>query len=237
MACHLRRRIVLTDRVHQGELVGDYSWRDQLHYRFNLNVSRVVIHMQADLSLLPAVEPPAGVKIRQASPDSDEDAEAWVALVNDAYSDAAETVDSYREHWRRHAFLAVQDVYLVSLEGAPAATITMGHYRSNPAVCGDARIAVAQRFQRRGLGRWLIAHGFAVCREAGFEFAESAITHTRTESIRLHLACGFVPQFDRKLVQHRVQRRLWPAWALAERRVEQVVQEYYRDRAMPYVPR
>lgn len=217
--------------------MGDYSWRDQLHYRFNLNVSRVVIHMQADLSLLPVVEPPAGVKIRQASPESVEDAEDWVALVNDAYPDAAESVDSYRQHWRHHAFLDIHEVYLMSIDDAPAATITMGHYRSNPEVCGDARIAVAQRFQRRGLGRWAIVHGFAMMRQEGFVFAESAITHTRTESIRLHLGCGFVPQFDRRLVQHRVQRRLWPAWALAERRVEQVVQEYYRDRALPYVTR
>jgi len=206
-----------------------YTWRERMRNAFNLNVSRIVVPLQSDLTSLPALEPLEGISVRRANCSDTEDCRIWVDLINGSYPDAHETVETFRRHCKNHPFLVIREVLFIELRGEVAATVSTGSYRRNAMVCGDARIAVARRFQRLGLGFYAVVLGFTECKKAGFSLAESVITHWREQSIRIHLRCGFRPQFDQRFVQYGSQRRLWPASALARHRVRKICKKFYGD--------
>ena len=120
------------------------------------------------------------------------DVEAVQACVNAAYSHYPERMGGlmpgpmlgdYAAGIRNH------DAYVLEIEGAPAGILVLQH--SDDGFLLD-NVAVHPEFQKRGLGRRLIAFAEDEARRVGFE-AISLYTHvSMTENIALYESLGYV---------------------------------------------
>lgn len=211
-----------------------YSLGQNLRYR--LNYSRTVVHLHADLAhVAPPVEHPP-FRFRQMDPGSPADVQQWIEIINDAYDDAACDAAAARSHWENHLFLKLSRIEFLTDGDLPIGTISIGPYRDNPQVGGDARIAVLRSHQGRGLGGALIRHGFDLLRRQGIRNGESIITITRERSILLHFQCGFRPQFSARYHQYRKQKRLSVVRLLVALRLHGLYRRYLRELSSRFLP-
>lgn len=128
--------------------------------RYLANYSRAVAYLHADLNHLPPVSIPKGYSFRKVNQEDEEDLQVWAKIVTDAYRDKVYTIDDAYKNFRNHLFLDVTGVYFLIHNNVPVATITMGTYKENNKVGGDARIAVLKNYQKKSLGRLLLVYGF-----------------------------------------------------------------------------
>jgi GNAT superfamily N-acetyltransferase len=149
----------------------------------------------------------------------------WVDLINQSYNEQTpRDIGAAKRHIEDHLFLDILKIYFVLDGDTPIATISIGTYRGNPRIGGEARIAVRANYQGRGLGRFVICYGCERLRDYGVQFCENIVSVKRQKSIMLHYQCGFVPQLRSNYQQHVNQRRFFIAKLIA---VLKIVR-YYR---------
>lgn len=124
------------------------------------------------------------------------DVAAWLAVHNDAYGHAWEA-DDYRRAILEHPFLTVSDTFFVVGPDGPVGTASVGAYRANDRVGVGHYLGVTHRAQGLGLGSQLVAHRYAVLRDAGFTACESQTHVGRVGSLLIHFNCGFHPKYRR----------------------------------------
>ena len=206
-----------------------YGPLERLHYRFNWNVDRVLVHFQADYADLRVPEEPSGVQVRAADPDSSDDARTWNDLVRRSYPDPSPPVALLGQLWRDNRLLDIMHTLIVERDGQPVATISGGTYRADPSVAGTMRLAVLPSQRGTGIGAWLEVTSLLKAREPATRYVEEAVMVSREQSIRQQMRLGLRLQEDWSRVVPTVQRRMWPARDLALRRARRVCAQFHED--------
>ena len=171
------------------------------------NYSKTIVHLQADLNRLPAIKDINSFIIRELNVDNAEDIQHWLNIVNDAYVETEHDREYALNHINNHLFLNIYKIYLLFDKDKPIGTISIGTFKSNKNMGGDARIAIRKDYQGKGLGSYLLAYGFQKLKESGIKYGESIISITREQSIMLHFKCGFIPQYNKDYISYKGQRR------------------------------
>lgn len=184
--------------------------------RHRLNLGNTIVHLQADLDTVRRPSSISPLRVRPMNTRDRGEIAAWVDLVNDAYrEDPPYDLHTARRHIANHLFLDIASIYLVTDADAYVATISIGTYKLNPRVGGQARIAVRRRYQGQGLGQFVICYGCEQLRNMGLALCENIVAVKRRRSIMLHLYCGFDPQYRRAYQQDVPQKRFFAVKALA----------------------
>ncbi len=194
--------------------------------RYLLNYSRAVVHLQADLSRIPAPKDVSPFFVRMVNPDNPIDLNHWINIVNDAYDDTLQDIGYAVQHFRNHLFLDISKAFFVIDDKVPIATISIGIYKSNPNIGGVARIAVKKKFRGYGLGSFLINYGFNQLYQQGINYGESIISITREQSILLHLKSGFIPQINKVYFSFKNQKRSAIILFLVNRKLNRLYKQY-----------
>ena len=182
--------------------------------------------MQANLADLPQLIFPKGYSIREMDTEKPDEISEWIKIVNQSYPDADENKDSFKKHLYRHPFLKAIKIFFITFENIPVGTVSTGIYRKNSNYGGDARIAILPSEQGNGLGLFAINYGFHYLKKQGINYGETIISVKRTQSIILHLKCGFRPQFERSKTMFDIQKRMWPARFIAKRKLKKLTKAY-----------
>lgn len=157
------------------------------------NYSRAIACLHADLELVPKAEVPKEFSFKRINQNDVDDLTLWAKIVTDAYGDKKYCIDDAKKHFQDHLFLNITDAFFLLHGSDSVATISVGTYKNNARVGGDALIAVIKAYQNKGIGKLLIRYGFNELLTKGIKYGESVITATRTASIKLHYKCGFYP--------------------------------------------
>ena len=211
------------DHIKQIKL---YGLKSHLQYIFNFNINRIVIHLHAKLFNLPSLKLIPGYTVRELQIYDHEDQQNWIRIVNAAYPDANEDINTFRKHLFNHPFLNITNIFFILKENQPVGTTSIGLFKKNPQIGGDARIAILPSERSKGLGFFLINFGFHYLQDNGIDFGESIITLKREQSISLHFKCGFIPQYNRKRYHFDIQKRMWPTRLIAKLKVKKLYSNY-----------
>lgn len=177
------------------------------NFKYQLNYSRTIVHLHANLDNIPKLQDISPFYVREMDVQNENDLRHWSEIVSNAYQDGVYDSESVHQHFNNHLFLKIIKTYFVMDGDLPIGTISIGSYKTNPNVGGDARIAVKRNYQGLGLGKYLILLGFHRLREMGIRNGESIISIKREKSILLHFHCCFVPQFNRNYIHYQKQKR------------------------------
>ncbi len=194
--------------------------------KYRLNYNKCVAHLQADLSLIPKPENILPLYVREMDTSSETDLRHWASIVTEAYDDKIYDSNDARRHFEDHLFLNISNVYFVMDENEPVGTISIGTYKTNNKIGGDARIAIRKEYQGRGLGKFVIAYGYSELFKQGIKYGESVISIPRSKSILLHFQCGFFPQLQKRHFIFSSQKRYWIIWYIVNRKLKDLYRSY-----------
>jgi GNAT superfamily N-acetyltransferase len=197
--------------------------------KYRCNYDRTIVHLQADLGHLPSPSAIDPFHTREMDMESADDLQLWVEIVNEAYDDGPYDLAAARKHIHEHLFLNISNIYFVVDGETPVGTISIGTYKANANVGGDAKIAVKKDYQGHGLGTYMILYGFGEMRKHGLRYAESIISIRRDTSIAIHFRCGFLPQYGRKYCQYKNQRRFFFIRMFVNLKLRRLY-KHYRDK-------
>ena len=194
---------------------------------YRLNYDRTIVHLQTDLRNIGLNKDISPFITREMNYDSEEELIQWAEIVNDAYDDGGKYDLEYaKNHLNNHLFLKTTNVYLVFDGVKPIGTISIGVYKENPKIGGAVRLAVRKDYQGYGIGKYLHLYGFVKLREKGFYYIESILTITREQSMRMNFSYGFVPQFNRKFISYKGQKRYAIVRFLVNRNLKKQYKKY-----------
>jgi mycothiol synthase len=142
---------------------------------------------------------PQGVDVRSFCPG---DERSFFEAQQEAFEDTWEPVGATFEefsHWLLEAPWFRPELWLLALDGDEPAGFAICHARSGDPQTGSIRLLGVRRpWRRRGLGRALLLHSFAVLREHGFRRAGLGVdaesptgAHTLYESAGMHVEHRF----------------------------------------------
>lgn len=177
------------------------------HIKYLFNYNKTIVHLQIDLNLLPKDLPNQSYIFKEINPNDNDDLAKWIEVINDGYDDVNYTIDEAREHFRNHLFLDVFKTYLLLSNNESIATYGIGTYKINSKIGGSNRLVVKKSHQGKGIGKMIFLFGLNKLHENGIQYVEHVISITRKESLLLHFKCGFVPQYSRKYIQFKKQKR------------------------------
>ncbi len=142
-----------------------------------------------------------GINVRQIDCQNDNDIEVWKSIIHTSYDDCHYTTESARALLTNHPYMEdTQSFLFQTMSGDHIATVSIGRYRKNPMIGGDFRIGVTKSAQNKGYGRLCILFAFSKLASFGVKNGESAIVFKRKESLCLHYALGFRPQYNMNYV-------------------------------------
>ena len=216
----------LINKVRQSIKSGDFLQRVKGYFTYG----ETIIRMKMDLEDLPELYEITPFRVREINPDSEEDRKQWVELIDNGYDEEDdETIDAVK-HFENHLFLDITNTYFVMDQELPVATISIGPYKNNRQVGGDARISVRKSHQGHGLGKYVILYGFHKLREQGISQGETMISVKRTPSIYAHFFCGFRPETDLRKCQYK-DHAFYGNRVLANRRLIGMYDDYQRRKS------
>lgn len=208
------------------------------HLKYLFNYDRAIVHMQVELDRVPTMKSIPAFQIREMDINNEDDLLRWVEVVNDAYSVYQEypiTLTSARKHMEDHLMLNITNVLVLMFRDEFIGTYSIGTYKSNSRIGGGSRLAVRKKYHKLGLGALLVLDGCRQLRENGIKYAENVWSINRDSSIILGFKCGFVPQYDRKYIQYKKQRRSFLIRALVNMHLRKLYKNYRKAVAMKFV--
>lgn len=206
-----------------------YPWYQRLHYHLNWNVSRVIVHTQAEFADLRTPLLPSGFSVGTLDPSDPHDASLWADLVNSAYGDADGDPNTLYSYWATHPQFVLRELVGVFEGSNLVATVASGVYRADPTVGGGIRAAVHPTLQSAGLGAWLFAEALARTQNYGAQRVEALTMVHRERSLRVQFRVGLLLQEDYSKVIPTGQKRRWPARELALHRARRVRDQFYAE--------
>jgi mycothiol synthase len=156
-------------------------------------------HMRLRPPVVPVVPEVAGFRLRLATGG---DCAALSEVNNEAYAAGERVGLANAAGYRR--FLAETGARVwVAEEQAGRVIAGLCEVRRTEVVLDGAAtntghigsLAVRPSYQRRGLGRWLLAQGIALCRDAGWPTVELNVDRDNTPALRLYERAGFQPLY------------------------------------------
>jgi len=208
------------------------------HLKYLFNYNRTVVHMQVELDRIPEMQTISAFQIREMDINNKDELLQWVEVVNDAYSIYQEnhyTLETAQKHMYNHLMLNITNVFILMFRNEIIGTYSIGIYKNNNKIGGGARLAVKKKYHQLGLGALLILHGCHQLRENGIKYAENLWAIKRKPSIILGFKCGYVPQFNRKYIQYKKQRRNFLIRTLVNMRLRKLYKDYKKSVAKKFL--
>ncbi|TVR79786.1 MAG: GNAT family N-acetyltransferase [Chitinophagaceae bacterium] len=171
--------------------------------RLYSNLRNSEVHVQAKLDEIKPVPDIAPFYVKKIDLNNSDEVASWVEVMNDAYDDSEINLEQALNLLTKHHFLDDTETFLVFDENKVIASVSTGIYRSNKQYGGVFRLSVRKDYQGKGLGKFIILHGFHHLKNSGIKYGESVITSYRETSIITHFKCGFKPQFDPLKIIHK----------------------------------
>jgi len=179
------------------------------HFKYLFNYSRTGVYMQMDLSRLLVLPDISPLEVRELNQNDDIALKAWANLINQSYKEEHYDIEAAKKIFSNHLYLNIKKIFLIYDNDFLVGTISSGVYKSNPKMGGAMRFAVHPNFQGKGLGKYLFILVLHSLREDGIKFFETITSVKRKESLIIKMKMGFFPQFNRKYVQFKKQKRFF----------------------------
>ncbi|MFA5644391.1 MAG: GNAT family N-acetyltransferase [Patescibacteria group bacterium] len=211
-----------------------YTWRQEISYR--LNFKKCIIHLQADLESLPILHRDE-FQVKELSLESGKDLNSWVELLNYSYGDERSyDINKAITEIQNHLFLKDLSTFLVFYNDQAVGSVSAGVYKKNPKIGGACRICVHPNFRRRGIGEFLLLYAYNFLKSQGIKKGESVVAIKRKGSIFMHFKCGFYPQYNRKVVQFKEQKRFFFVRLLALYKLRKYYLKYQKKNRKLFSP-
>ena len=123
----------------------EYSIWQNIKYLSNFN--KTIVHLQCDIDNIPEPKDISPLFIREMDIEDDGDIQSWIDIVNEAYNESPYDVKAARNQLKNHLFLNIDAVYFIMDKTEPIGTISIGTYKENKNMGGDARIAIKKNIK------------------------------------------------------------------------------------------
>lgn len=144
-----------------------------------------------------------GLQVKQLDYNNDSDLEIWMQIIHTSYDDCHFTLESARNYLINHPYLTNTISFVFTEKDIPVATISIGRYKENMLIGGAFRLGVIKSAQGHGYGRLSLLYAVSKLATFGLKYVESAVMFKRKESLYLHYALGFHPQYNIKYLADR----------------------------------
>jgi GNAT superfamily N-acetyltransferase len=179
------------------------------HLKYLFNYSKTVVYVQVDLAVIPLLPDISPFTTRELNFEDRTDLEIWAEIINVAYGEEQYDAVLAKKKLKEHEFLDVHKVFLIFDGPKCIGTVSAAAFKSNPKIASGCRFAVHPQYQGRGLGKYLYLLIMHHLRDQGYRFFESTMAIKRKTSFIVKFKLGFYPQFNRKYVQYKGQRRFF----------------------------
>jgi GNAT superfamily N-acetyltransferase len=179
------------------------------HLRYLFNYDKTVVFAQVDLTRLMDLPDMTPYSVRELDFNCEHDLATWAHIINVAYEEEQYDVAQAKKKLQQHEYLNVRKVYLLYDGERCIGTVSSANFKSNPKIASGCRFAVLQEYRGKGIGKLLYLMIMHALRKEGFSQLESTMAIKREASFILKFKLGFYPQFNRKYVQFKSQRRFF----------------------------
>ncbi len=206
------------------------------HLKYLFNYSKAVVYVQIDLNRLPKLPDISPLKVRELSLNDENDLNTWADIINIAYEEEQYDAALAKDKLTNHDFLKVKKVFLVFDGTKCIGTVSAAAFKSKPNIASGCRFAVHPDYRGKGLGKYLYLLILHVLKNDGYNYFESIMGIKRETSFIVKFKLGFHPQFNRKYVQHKDQKRFFLVRLAANYRLYVLWRRYKKSINEKYLP-
>lgn len=206
------------------------------HLNYLFNYSKTVVYVQIDLSRLPKLPDISPLKVRELSLDDENDLKTWADIINIAYEEEQYDAALAKDKLTNHEFLKVKKVFLVFDGTKCIGTVSAAVFKSNPNIASGCRFAVHPDYRSKGLGKYLYLLILHVLNNDGYKYFESTMAIKRETSFIIKFKLGFYPQFNRRYVQYKKQKRFFLIRLAANYRLYVLWRRYKKSIYKNFIP-
>jgi len=161
--------------------------------------------LQMKLSALQAVsDTHNGYRIQELKTDSSL-FDDYLSFINVMYEEKIYKKEELIQLLTHHYWLKNVKTYVLTDDSNHiVSTISTGVYKNDEDWGGIFKFATDKSMRKQGLGLYMLRYGYGKLRDSGCNYGESIVSfrNSRIPSLMAHFKCGFMPQTNRKLVQH-----------------------------------
>ncbi len=179
------------------------------HLRYLFNYDKTNVYVQIDLNKLPSLMDISPFVTREMDLDDKNDLQIWADIINIAYQEEHYDAAKAKRTLTNHLYLRIHKVFLIFNNDKCIGTVSAGSFKSNQKIGSGCRFAVHPYYQGKGLGKYLYLLILHYLKKEGYNYFESTMAIKRETSFFVKFKLGFYPQFNRKYVQYKEQRRFF----------------------------
>ncbi len=199
------------------------------HLKYLFDYGKTVVYVQSNLSIMPVLQDISPYTTRELDVYNEKDLLIWANIINQAYGEEQYDEKLAQMKLTNHEFLNILKVFLIFHEEKCIGTVSAATFKSNPKIASGCRFAVHPDYQGKGLGKYLYLYIMYYLRDNGFRYFESTMSIKRQTSFILKFKLGFYPQFNRKYVQFKSQKRFFAIRWLANHKLNQLWKRHQRS--------
>lgn len=179
------------------------------HLRYLFNYDKTLVYVQIDLNMLPALMDISPFVTREMDLEDEMDQQIWANIINIAYQEEQYDAAKAKKALSNHLYLNIKQVFFVFDNNKCIGTVSAASFKNNPKIASGCRFAVHPDYQGKGLGKYLYLLILHYLKKEGYDIFESTMAIKRETSFIVKFKIGFYPQFNRKYVQFKEQRRFF----------------------------
>lgn len=208
------------------------------HFKYLFDYNHVIVILQAHTDFVPPFEPNSLFEIKEVDFTDAVVLQEWADIVNEAFGFANPyDVNSAKSNLTEHSYRKIENLYFVYYKDDPnpAGTIFIGTSRNNSKLGIFGRIAVRKKFQKHGLGKYLVLWGFEKFREKGIKLTEDVAYFKRDYTLRLWIRCGAIPQFNRNYMNFKPTPKFFLTRLWVQKEVKKIYADFLISLRKPYI--
>jgi GNAT superfamily N-acetyltransferase len=206
------------------------------HIRYLFNYEKTLVYVQIDLNKLPALMDISPFFTREMDLENEKDRHMWAEIINIAYQEEQYDTTKAKEALTNHLYLNIKKVFLIFDKEKCIGTVSAASYKNNKIIASGCRFAVHPDYQGKGLGKYLSLLILHHLKNDGYNYFESTMAIKRETSFIVKFKLGFYPQFNRKYVQFKKQRRFFTTRLSANYRLYVLWLQHKRSQNEKYLP-
>ncbi len=206
------------------------------HLRYLFNFEKTLVYVQIDLNKLPELMDISPFITREMDMEDEKDQQIWADIINIAYQEEHYDAAKARKALTNHLYLDIKKVFFVFDKGRCIGTVSAASFRNNPKIASGCRFAVHPNYQGKGLGKYLYLLILHYLNKEGYDYFESTMAIKRETSFIVKFKLGFYPQFNRKYVQFKEQRRFFITRLAANYRLYSLWRQHKKSQNQKYLP-
>jgi ribosomal protein S18 acetylase RimI-like enzyme len=167
--------------------------------------------MKCSLAGVSATPPPTpeGVRIRLVRPDDEADMREFHRILDTAFRDTPDHMPQPYEAWRERIAalpsIAWDEWLVAEVDGRPAGIVQSSDQSLDENEGWVRNLAVLREHRKRGVGRALLAHAFALYAGKGRAYAGLGVDLTNpTEAYRLYTSVGMAAAYEADMFEREI---------------------------------